>query len=135
MTPPHAAVNGATVGVEPVGRGDPPQDDLIDRARGIVQGAPTIHSVENGRAVLSIDIRQYAAKQEVETGRGGQKLGLDRFDSQGKGKVEWSAAALLPLHGELNEKMQLAGHIGTGQQGMAATELQARLAKADDKKK
>ena len=94
-----------------------------------------LDSVENGRAVLSIDIRQYAAKQEVETGRGGQKLGLDRFDSQGKGKVEWSAAALLPLHGELNEKMQLAGHIGTGQQGMAATELQARLARADDKKK
>jgi hypothetical protein len=50
MAPPHAAVIGGTVRVEPVGRGDPPQDDLIDRARGIVQRAPTVHSLENGRA-------------------------------------------------------------------------------------
>jgi hypothetical protein len=49
VTPPHAAVIGGTLRVEPVGRGDPPQDDLIDRARGIVQGTPTVHSVENGR--------------------------------------------------------------------------------------
>jgi hypothetical protein len=49
VTPPHAAAIGGTVRVEPVGRGDPPQDDLIHRARGIVQGAPTVHSVENGR--------------------------------------------------------------------------------------
>jgi hypothetical protein len=94
-----------------------------------------VESVENGHAVLSVDIRQYAAKGEVDTGRGGQKLGVDRFDAQGKGKVEWAAAALLPLKGELSEKMQLAGHIQTGQQGMAATELTAHLGKADDKKK
>jgi hypothetical protein len=49
VTPPYAAVIGGTVRVEPVGRGDPPQDDLIDRARGIVQREPTVHSVENGR--------------------------------------------------------------------------------------
>ena len=49
VTPPHAAVIGGTVRVEPVGRGDPPQDDLIDRARGIFQRAATVHSVENGR--------------------------------------------------------------------------------------
>lgn len=54
MTPPHAAVNGATVRVEPVGRGDPPQDDLIDRARGIFQRAATVHSVENGRTTGTI---------------------------------------------------------------------------------
>jgi hypothetical protein len=48
VTPPHAAVIGGTVRIEPVGRGDPPQDDLIDRARGIVEGAPIVHSVENG---------------------------------------------------------------------------------------
>jgi hypothetical protein len=94
-----------------------------------------VDSVENGHAVLSVDIRQYAAKQEVDTGRTGQKLAIDRFDSQGKGKLEWSAAGLLPLHAELNERMQLAGHIATGQQGMAATELQAHMARADDKKK
>jgi hypothetical protein len=94
-----------------------------------------LDSVENGHGVLSVDIRQYAAKAEVDTGRGGQKLAMDRFDSQGKGKIEWSAAGLLPLHGELSERMQLAGHIATGQQGMASTELQAKMARADDKKK
>jgi hypothetical protein len=58
VTPPHAAVIGGTVRVEPVGRGDPPQDDLFDRARGIVQGAPTVHSVENGRTTGSLRKRR-----------------------------------------------------------------------------
>jgi hypothetical protein len=93
-----------------------------------------VESMENGRAVLSVDIRQYATKAEVEAGRG-QRVGIDRFDSQGKGKVEWAAAALLPTHGDLNERMQLAVHIASGQQGMAMAELQARMAKAEDKKK
>jgi hypothetical protein len=66
MAPPHARVIGGTVRVAPVGRGDPPQDDLIDRARGIVQRVPTVHGVENGRTAGNLRKRGPTRSTPVE---------------------------------------------------------------------
>ena len=70
MTPPHAAVIGGTLRVEPVGRGDPPQDDLIYRARGIAQGAPTVHSVDNGRTTGNLRRRGRPGEPPLSGGAG-----------------------------------------------------------------
>lgn len=63
-----------------------------------------VQKIEGEVVTLALDLRQYAADQSVKVDNGGQKadLGLEAFDSQGKGTVVWSPSATLPLSGELS---------------------------------
>jgi len=93
--------------------------------------------VEKDKATLSLDVRQYSAKSEIEAGEG-QKLAVEQFESVGKGKTEWTAQGLLPAHSDAQVRLGLGGHIQTGQQAMLQTEftvkLAAQAADADKKK-
>lgn len=97
-----------------------------------------VEKIEKGQATLSLEIRQYAVKNDVDAG-GGQKLALEQFESSGKGKTEWNARGLLPSRSEAQLRMGMAGRVQTGQQGMLQTDFQARMSevvaeKADKKK-
>jgi hypothetical protein len=124
LTPPLPA--------EPVGAGgywmvtDRLTSGLVDVVRYRVYH---VDKVEGGHASLSVDVRQYAAKAEVDAG-GGQKLSMDQFESQGKGQLDWTAQGLLPAHGEAQVRLVLASNVG-GQQGVFQSELSAKLAAAD----
>ncbi|MFT3764895.1 MAG: hypothetical protein QM820_05165 [Minicystis sp.] len=126
---------------KPVGAGaywmitDRPVGGLVDVVRYRVF---RVEKVEKDRATLSIDIRQYAAKGEIDAGEG-QKLGLEQFESQGKGKSEWTAQGLLPVRGEAQVRLGAAGHIGGGQQAMLQAESTVKVTgsagEKDEKKK
>lgn len=85
-----------------------------------------VEKIEKDRATLSMEIRQYAVKNEVDAG-GGQKLAIDQFESTGKGRTEWTAQGLLPANSEAQVRMGVAGRIQTGQQGMLQTDFQAKM--------
>lgn len=94
-----------------------------------------VEKIEKDRATLSADVRQYAAKNEVDAG-GGQKLAVLQFDSRGKAKVEWAASSLLSPSAEGQVGMALDGRVPSGQQGGAQTELTVKIQAAEaDKKK
>jgi hypothetical protein len=100
-----------------------------------------VEKIEKDRATLSVDVRQYAAKNEVDLGAlgGNQKLGIDRFESTGKGKIEWTASGLLPARAETSVRTGVAGRTGNGQNGVLQAEVSAKLAAGEadkgDKKK
>lgn len=85
-----------------------------------------VEKIEKDRATLSADVRQYAAKNEVDAG-GGQKLAVLGFDSRGKLKVEFAASSLLPPAAEGQVGMALDGRVAGGQQGGAQTELTVKI--------
>jgi hypothetical protein len=94
-----------------------------------------VEKVEKDKATLSMDVRQYAAKSDIDAGEG-QKLTVDQFESLGKGKTEWTAQGLLPARADGQVRLGLGGRIQTGQQGMLQTELSIKLAaEAAEKKK
>ena len=94
-----------------------------------------VEKIEKDHAVLSVDVRQYAAKNEVDAS-GGQKLAMTQFESRGKAKVDWSATSLLPVSGEGQVGMALDGRVQSGQQGGAQTDLMIKIQAAEaDKKK
>jgi hypothetical protein len=97
-----------------------------------------VEKVEKDKATLSMDVRQYATKSEVDAG-GGQKLTMEQFESLGKGRSEWTAKGLLPSLGDSQVRMALAGRIQSGQQGVVQTDFTVKLAAAEpdkaDKKK
>ena len=94
-----------------------------------------VEKIEKDRATLNLEVRQYVAKSEVDAG-GGQKLSAVQFDSLGKGKVDWTAAGLMPARGEGQVRMILDGKVATGQQGRLQTEFQVKVAAAEpDRKK
>lgn len=84
-----------------------------------------VEKLEGGRATLSVDIRQYAAKDDLDAGQG-QRLALTQFESLGKGKIDWSSTVLLP-HGEGQVRMALDGRIPTGQQAGLQAELSVKV--------
>lgn len=91
-----------------------------------------VEKIAGDLASLSVDVRQYATKEEAELG--GQKMNLLRFESQGKGKTDWTPAALLPARGEVAQKTGIQGTVGAGQQGMFQAEVSGRFT-AEEKKK
>lgn len=94
-----------------------------------------VEKIEKGKATLSSDVRQYAAKSEVDAG-GGQKLAVSQFESRGKLKVEWSAASVLSPQADGQVSAALDGRMSSGQQGGAQTDLVVKFAAAEpDKKK
>jgi hypothetical protein len=95
-----------------------------------------IERLDKDGASFSVDVRQYAAKDDADLGAlgGGQKMTLQRFESSGKAKVEWTAAGLLPSRGETSVRTGLGGQTG-GQQGVLQAEVQARFAAGGGDKK
>jgi hypothetical protein len=93
-----------------------------------------VEKIEKDHVLLSVDVRQYAAKNEVDAS-GGQKLTMSQFESRGKGKVEWAAASLLPVSGEGQVGIALDGRVPSGQQGGAQTDLQIKIQAAEPAKK
>jgi hypothetical protein len=102
-----------------------------------------IEKIEKDRATISVDVRQYATREDLDLGAAGkgQKLVVARFESTGKAKLDWSAAAFLPSRAEASVRTQIMGHVQGGpaaQKGTIQTELAAKLAavegKADKKK-
>lgn len=98
-----------------------------------------VEKIEKDRATLSMDVRQYAARSEIDAG-GGQKLSVLQFESIGKSKIEFAAPALLSPRAEGQVRMALDGRVQVGQQGAQQgglqTELTVKLAGGDpDKKK
>jgi len=85
-----------------------------------------VEKIEKDRATLTMEIRQYAVKGEVEAG-GGQKLAVDQFESSGKGRTEWTAHGLLPARSEAQVRMAVAGRIQSGQQGMLQTDFTTKM--------
>jgi hypothetical protein len=60
-------------------------------------------------AKLAVELRQYstAPSLNVPDQQGGQmSLQLDKFDSQGKGEVMWTAAGFLPAASEMQTQTQ-----------------------------
>jgi hypothetical protein len=106
-----------------------------------------VEKIEPNRATLSVDVRQYAVKEQVDLGAlaGGQKLSVQQFQSTGKDKIEWTAAGLLPVRGETSQRMAFAGSLPSGAPGPQADqtaivqiEVSAKLSgdtdKADNKR-
>ncbi|APR86751.1 hypothetical protein A7982_12100 [Minicystis rosea] len=121
---------------KPVGAGaywmvtDRPGGGVVDVVRYRVF---RLEKLEKDHATLSIDIRQYAAKGEIDAGEG-QKLALDQFESQGKGKTEWTAQGLIPTQGDAQVRMGAAGHVGSGQQAMLQAESTVKVTGASGEK-
>jgi hypothetical protein len=92
-----------------------------------------VEKIDKDGASLSLDVRAYAVKDDVDLG--GQKLTLLQFQGPGKGKLDWVASALLS-RGEVSQRTALTGNIASGQQGGFQADVVARFgAAADDKKK
>ncbi len=88
-----------------------------------------IEKLDKGAASFSIDVRQYAAKDEADLGAlgAGAKMSIQQFQSTGKGKVDWTAGGLMPLKGETSLKTGFGGTTG-GQQGVLQAETTVRFA-------
>jgi hypothetical protein len=93
-----------------------------------------VERIDKDVAALSVEVRQYAAKEEAELG---QKMNLQRFESQGKGRMEWTAASLLPPRAETSQRTDVLGLVSGGQQqGVFQGGVSAKFtAEASDKKK
>lgn len=91
-----------------------------------------IEKIEKDQVSLSIDVRQYAGKPDVELGKG-QKFTLDRFESQGKGSVGWTPLGITSQSGEgdLQSKAQLT--TAQGQKGMLQGQLTVKFEAPDAK--
>lgn len=95
-----------------------------------------VQAIDKDKATLAMDVRQYSTKDEVDLGAlaNGQKVKLDRFDSQGKGALAWTSTALLPAQEEANVRVII---VPTGQRGGIPLEIDAKTAepsKGDAKK-
>jgi len=93
----------------------------------------TVTKIENGTVTLSLAVRQYAAadqKIQLDTGNGQKsEIGMEAFDSQGKGAVVWKPDAFLPIRGDINERVgaKLAGQPGAPPGGRNAPVVQIEL--------
>ena len=94
-----------------------------------------VEKVDKDGASLSVEVRQYAVKEDTDIG--GQKMTLLQFQGPGKGKLDWISAALLTPRGEVSQRTVITGTVGAGQQGTFQAEVSARFAAeaAGEKKK
>jgi hypothetical protein len=92
-----------------------------------------VTKMEGGQASLSVEIRQYAADDEIRVPGAQQAmtLPLDRFESRGKGDITWkSGASFLAESAEVTSQLQ-ALVIPPGQanqRGQVQTEVRLKLA-------
>ena len=100
-----------------------------------------VEKIDKDAATLSVEVRQYATKDEADLGglANVPKLTIVHFESTGKGKIDWTASGLLPAHGDTSQRTGFAGNVSAGgqqQQAMLQTEVTARFAvEGGDKKK
>jgi hypothetical protein len=97
-----------------------------------------LEKVDKDGGTLSVEVRQYAVKDEADLSALGNapKLAIVRFESTGKGKFDWTAAGLLPAHGETSTRTGIMGNMaGQQQQAMLQTEVSARFAAEPGEKK
>lgn len=90
--------------------------------------------IEGDAVTMSLDVRQYSAepKLKVDAGPQKQEVGLDAFDSQGKGTVVWKADAFLP-RADATEKLAARIALPGGQQppgGRGAPVVQTEMTAA-----
>jgi hypothetical protein len=86
-----------------------------------------VEKIEDGKATLAIDTRQYAAKQEVTLG--GRGLTIERFESQGKGSATLSGGILpktIDLQQRLVANVRTAGDQGQAGQGALYIQVGAK---------
>jgi hypothetical protein len=92
-----------------------------------------VTKMEGGQASLSVEVRQYAADDEIRVPGAQQAmtLPLDRFESRGKGDITWkSGASFLAESAEVTSQLQ-ALVIPPGQanqRGQVQTEVRLKLA-------
>jgi hypothetical protein len=96
-----------------------------------------VQQIDKDKATLTVDLRQYSVKDEVDLGAitAGKKMKLDRFDSQGKAGINWSASSLLQPANEMSARVVL---IQAGQRGGLPLDITASSGepgKGDAKKK
>jgi hypothetical protein len=104
-----------------------------------------LEKIDKDAATLSIEVRQYATKDEADLGALANvpKLTIVHFESSGKGKIDWTAAGLLPKQGETSQRTAYAGNLPGGaqqqqpqqQQAVLQTEVTARFAAEGGEKK
>jgi hypothetical protein len=92
----------------------------------------TVDRIDKDGASLSVQVRDYAAKEEADLGAvaPGQKMSVMRFESTGTAKIEWSPSALLPRQAEELQRTALVGTVAGGPQQQQATlqvEVSARF--------
>lgn len=90
-----------------------------------------VEKLDKDAATLSVDVRQYATRDDADLG--GQKISILRFDSTAKGKIDWTAAGLLPVRGDTSQRTTLQGNVGGQQAGLQA-EVAAKFAAAEPEK-
>jgi hypothetical protein len=104
-----------------------------------------VQNIEKDQAILSVDTRQYAVKEEIDLGAiaQNQKITAERFDSQGKGTLTWKSAEFVSSTSELTQRTQVAigggpgGPKGGAPKGALMVELSAKTSAPEksDKKK
>ncbi len=102
-----------------------------------------VEKIDKDKATLSVDVRQYATKEDADLGALANvpKLQIVRFESTGNGKVDWTASGLLPAQGDTTQRAGFAGTVPAAagqqpQQAVLQTEVTARFtAEGGDKKK
>jgi hypothetical protein len=95
-----------------------------------------VEKIDKDGASLSLDVREYATKEDADLG--GQKMTLLQFQGPGKGKLDWTPSAFVAPHAELTQRTALAGTVPGGQQGSQQGSFQADVVArftADEKKK
>jgi hypothetical protein len=92
-----------------------------------------VEKIEKDRATLSVDIRQYAVKDQMTLSGGpGGPLQIARFDSQGKGSIVWTPGALVAPGSQANQRMLAAfKETGNGPGRGLQTELLARSGESE----
>ncbi len=98
-----------------------------------------VQKIDKGQAALTVDIRQYSVKEEIDLGAlaKGTKFKLDRFDSQGKGVAAWSSATILPPGDEVSVRVMMApaGQRGAIPLAVGAKTSEPEKSEKTDKKK
>jgi hypothetical protein len=94
-----------------------------------------VENVDGDKVSFSIDVRQYAAKDEADLGGATKGAKVGAFESKGSGKSEWSKTGFLPASGatgvSLGAKLAMPGG---GQQRMMLmqTQIDAKVGPAGD---
>ena len=92
-----------------------------------------VEKIEQGRATLALDTRQYATKGEIDLGAASNgAIPIDRFESQGKGTIEWTAGALLHPRSQILQRLmaQMGGPKGGPTRGLQI-EMTSRSSEPD----
>lgn len=92
-----------------------------------------VEKIEQGRATLALDTRQYATTGSIDLGGASNgPVQFNQFESQGKGEIEWTASALLHPRSQVLQRLmaQMGGPKGAPSRGLQI-ELSSRSSEPD----